>query len=186
MSAPENILAVTDGAKGLPTGTDPLEWALYYASLGLCVHPLWWIEDSACACPKGDACPRSGKHPILKEWQSKASIKREDICSWWDQWPLAHVGIATGARSGIIVIDLDKKPGKDGLASLKALGSIPRTAIARTGTGGLHIFLRHPGGHVSNSAGKLGAGIDVRGDGGYVVAAPSRHISGGVYEWVKS
>ncbi len=62
-------------------------------------------------------------------------------------------------------------------------GALPETVRAETGGGGEHHFFRHPGGEVRNSAGKLGAGVDVRGDGGYIVVPPSPHPSGRRYTW---
>jgi hypothetical protein len=85
-----------------------------------------------------------------------------------------------------VVLDID--PPHGGHASLAAVlaehGSLPGGRTVRTGSGGAHIYLAHPGVKVRNNAGtKLGPGIDVRGDGGYVIAPPSRHASGAVYTW---
>ena len=160
-----------------------LNAALEYAARGWRVFPCWWIENRQCACPKGAACPSPGKHPLTRHSANDASTDPVQIRTWWTRRPLAHVAIATGAESGLVVIDLDRKPGKDGVASLKALGKVPATLTARTGSGGLHLYFRHPGGCVPNSVGKLGPGIDVRGDDGYVIAPPSGHISGGHYAW---
>ncbi len=88
------------------------------------------------------------------------------------RYPNANVAIATGAISGLVVIDID---GPDGEASLATLPPMPETRIVQTGRG-RHLYFAHPGGAVPNSAGKLGKGIDVRGDSGYVVAPPSRHL----------
>jgi hypothetical protein len=150
------------------------------------VSPLWWIQDGQCACPKGAACASPGKHPLTPNGVKDATDDPVQLAAWREQYPFAHWAVATGARSGVIVIDLDRKPGKDGIALLaamaKARGGLPRTRMVRTGSGGLHLYFKHPGGHVPNSAGKLGPGIDVRGDGGYVVAPGSGHISGGRYK----
>lgn len=148
--------------------------------------PLWWIEGGRCACPEADDCDSPGKHPLTRNGVKDATDDEAQIQAWRAKYPKAHWGVATGARSGVVVIDLDRKPGKDGIASLKALaephGGVPHTHLVRTGSGGLHLYFKHPGGWVPNSAGKLGPGIDVRGDGGYVVAAGSGHISGGAYK----
>lgn len=93
--------------------------------------------------------------------------------------------MATGARSGLVVIDVDPaRGGEESLARLQSLmGSLPRTLTARTGGGGLHLYYRHPGVELCNTAGRLPGvaeelpGVDLRGDGGYVVAAPSRHAT---------
>ncbi len=148
--------------------------------------PLWWIEDGRCACPAADDCDSPGKHPLTRNGVKDATDDEAQIQTWRTKYPKAHWGVATGVRSGVVVIDLDRRPGKDGIASLKVLaephGGVPHTRLVRTGSGGLHLYFRHPGGWVPNSAGKLGPGIDVRGDGGYVVSAGSGHISGGIYK----
>lgn len=135
-------------------------------------------SDGSCGC--GDrTCTDAGKHPAVR-WG-------RDHLGPGVQLPIPPgygVGLATGERSGVVVIDLDRKNGVDGLESLRALGSIPDTLASRTGSGGLHLYFRWPGFAVKNSAGVLGPGIDVRGDGGYVVLPPSPHRSGGRYFWI--
>lgn len=125
------------------------------------------------------------KTPLVK-WADVATSDERMAVGWWDNDPDANIGIACGRRSGIVVLDIDA--GKDGYESMQALveeyGQLPETPIAKTGGGGEHIFFKHPGIEIRNSAGKLGAGLDIRGDGGYVVAAPSIHPSGQSYEWL--
>jgi hypothetical protein len=93
--------------------------------------------------------------------------------------PDANVGVVTGAVSGVVVLDAD---GPEGLASLKALNTPATTWLARTGKG-LHQWFAHPGVAIGNRAG-LRPHLDVRGDGGYVIAPPSLHASGRRYEWL--
>jgi putative DNA primase/helicase len=147
--------------------------------------PLWWIENGECACPDGPACASPGKHPLTRNGVKNATDDQEQLKRWSEEFPQANWGLATGALAGVIVVDLDRKPGKDGVTSLRELaaphGGLPRTRVVRSGSGGLHLYFRHPGGHVPNSVGKLGPGIDVRGEGGYVVAEGSGHVSGGRY-----
>ncbi|MCY1078870.1 bifunctional DNA primase/polymerase [Archangium lansingense] len=157
--------------------------ALKYAARGWRVFPCWWTENGRCACPSGAACTSPGKHPLTRHGVKDASTDTGQIRAWWGRWPPAHVAIATGAESRLVVIDLDRKPGKDGVASLNALGQVPVTLSARTGSGGLHLYFKHPGGRVPSTSSKVGLGIDVRADYGYVIAPPSGHISGGRYEW---
>jgi len=102
---------------------------------------------------------------------------------WWRRWPEANVGVRTGAISGLVVLDID--PDHGGETSLgelvDAYADLPATLEVRTGGGGRHLYFAHPGGRVPNSAGALGTGLDVRGDGGYILAPPSRHASGASY-----
>lgn len=96
--------------------------------------------------------------------------------------PEANVGVRTGRVSGLVVVDLD---GEEGVQSMRALVDEHErfpAAWVRTGSG-WHAYLRHPGKRVGCSSGRLGPGIDVRGDGGYVVAPPSLHASGRRYGW---
>jgi len=101
------------------------------------------------------------------------------------RWPDANVGILTGAVSGLVVLDVDAQhQGLESLSRIEAAWSaLPPTVECRTGGGGRHLYYRHPGGQVRNKAG-LSPGIDLRGDGGYVVAPPSIHPSSSVYEWL--
>lgn len=125
------------------------------------------------------------KTPFVK-WADVATCDTQMLNGWFDNYPDANIGIACGKRSGIVVLDVDADRG--GYESLTALisvhGRLPETPVSKTGSGGEHIFFKHPGVEIRNSAGKLGQGLDIRGDGGYVVAPPSIHPNGNVYEWV--
>jgi hypothetical protein len=127
------------------------------------------------------------KTPLVR-WADMATTEENMILGWWDVNPDANIGIACGKRSGIIVLDVDA--GHGGYESLTELfekyGKFPDTPISQTGSGGEHIFFRHPGVEIRNSASKLGPGLDIRGDGGYVVAPPSIHANGKSYEWIIS
>jgi hypothetical protein len=93
--------------------------------------------------------------------------------------------VRTGAGSGLVVVDVDTTHG--GGRSIRSLmdrhGDLRAVPRVRTGSGGWHLWFAHPGGHIPNSASRLGAGIDVRGDGGYVIAPPSGHASCRSYRW---
>jgi hypothetical protein len=141
--------------------------------------PIWWTSNGACACPVGVECGTPGKHPLTRHGAKDATLDVRQLEAWRAQWPLANWAIATG--DGLLVVDLDKRPGKDGVSSFAALGKVPRTRAARTGGGGMHLYFRVPC-RVPNTAGKLGPGIDTRGEGGYVLAPGSGHVSGGRYE----
>jgi hypothetical protein len=117
-----------------------------------------------------------------------ATTTSETISRWWRHWPDANVAVRTGAASGIVVLDVDPRHG--GARSLRRLaerhGPMPNLPRVRTGSGGWHLFFAHPGARVRNSAGLIGDGLDIRGDGGYVIAPPSFHASGHRYEWEQS
>ena len=146
--------------------------------------PLHRAENGNCACARGEACPHPGKHPRTLHGVKDATTDRKQIKAWWEKWPKANVGIATGAPSGIFVLDVDGATGKASLKELEAEhGRLPRTVTVKTGNG-RHLYFRSAGGRIGNSAGRLGKGIDVRGDGGYVVGAGSVHYSGAIYRYV--
>jgi len=154
------------------TNTTPeeLSGALAYASLGWHVFP----------------CEPAGKRPLTDHGLKDATTDPEQLRAWWAHWPDANVAIVTGAISGLVVIDVDAD--KDGEATLELLealhGQLPETVRAITGGDGWHYLFAHPGGEIRNTAGRLGRGVDTRGDGGYIIAAPSLHASGQRYEWV--
>lgn len=168
--------------------------ALGYAARGWRVLPLWEIRaDGTCACGKPNDAPkhRPGKHPRIARWQFGATTNPDLIIGWWRRWPCAGIGIATGAGSGLVVIDVDD--GDVGDASLRAwqreVSPLPPTVTQQTGSGGRHRLFRHPGGDVRirNSAGKRNLRerpkVDIRGDGGFIVVAPTLHASGARYAW---
>jgi hypothetical protein len=171
---------------GVNLFSDPLSAALTYAESDWFVFPLHTPQQNGlCDCRKD--CSSPGKHPRTMNGLNGASNDPEQIRLWWQMWPQANVGIATGAKSGFFVLDVDEKHG--GRESIKTLvdkhGLFPERIYQRTGGGGWHILFKHPGiriGNVQNSD-RLGKGIDVRGDGGYIVVAPSLHPSGKRYEW---
>jgi hypothetical protein len=126
-----------------------------------------------------------GKRPLIR-WEGfqHAPASEADVRAWLRRWPDANVGIVTGMVSGIVVLDVD--PRHVGDLSLTEWtdrhGPLPETAEALTGGGGRHIYFRHPGAALRNRA-ALAPGIDLRGDGGLVVAPPSVHPSGKRYTW---
>jgi hypothetical protein len=111
-----------------------------------------------------------------------ASRDRHVIVGWFQDQPW-NLGIATGSKSGVVALDIDPRHGGDhSLAALeRENGQLPTTWRFLTGGGGEHVLFRCPNGIVPNSAQKIAPGIDVRGDGGYIVAPPSRHASGRSY-----
>lgn len=158
--------------------------ALARAGEGWAVHPLWGIVNGQCECQRGAACQTAGKHPRLTEWQKKATKDPATIRTWWARWPHANIGGATGRKSGRNVLDIDPRHGGD--VSLELLESeyrpLPETQESVTGSGGRHLHFAY-GGPLSNTAGVLGPGLDIRSDGGNIVLPGSVHINGKIYEY---
>jgi hypothetical protein len=161
-----------------------IEWALAYASRGWHVFPLHTVRQGQCSC--GHDCGKNaGKHPRVKGGFKAATTDPLPIAAWWAKWPDANIGIATGRASGFFVLDID---GPQGLATLQTLvaenGPLPRTPIVKTARG-WHLYFTMPISGVGIPC-STGDDLDVRGDGGYVVAPPSNHLSGHVYKWCEN
>ena len=151
-----------------------LHGCMLAVGMGLRIFPVFGVVDGKCTC--GDPrCRVPGKHPMVR-WRNVATKDRAIIKRWCDRYPEMNVGACTG--HGVVVIDCDPRHG--GNASQL---SLPPTLEALTGSGGSHHFFW---GDSHNSAGVIAPGIDVRGEGGYVVIAPSLHVSGKSYSWVDS
>lgn len=151
--------------------------AHYYADLGLRVVPV----------------KPGTKRPVMEAWQDAATTDHDQIDAWWDAAPGRGVSIVTGAASGVWVLDVDEHEGVSGsdmLADLEATyGRLPDTPTVLTGGGGQHLYFAWPDGvTIRNDAGKrLGPGLDVRAEGGQVVAPPTRHKETGQrYVWETS
>ncbi len=151
--------------------------ALRYQALGWSVIPLRWSGDV-----------ENRKKPQVESWDSyqQTAATEDQVRSWCSQWPQANIGVVMGEVSGLVAIDLDGPKAVDLLRSVHV--AVPLTASVSTGKG-FHAYYRYPGYPVSNRARLLddgqGSAVDVRGDGGYVVAPPSVHGSGRVYRWVR-
>ena len=167
---------------------DIIDHARLYLSLGFSVLPLHFPlrrgEHLVCSCGNAD-CRQPAKHPVgrlVSRGLLDASRDRTTVERWFAN-TTHNIGIATGAVSGIIALDIDPRhDGHETLARIEQThGPLPPTWRFLTGGGGEHILFRHPCGKIANSAGALGPGIDVRGDGGYIVAPPSMHICGRPY-----
>lgn len=148
---------------------DCAQAALGYLALGWSVLPV----------KPRDKRPLLAWEPLQHERPAPA-----EVLGWFARWPAANIGIVTGAVSGLVVLDVD--PHHGGAESLERLalgrGTLPATVEAVTGGGGRHLYFRHPGAVVGNRVG-LRPGLDLKGDGGYVVAPPSLHPSGRRYAW---
>jgi len=153
--------------------------ALAYARHGIPVLPVHAPDPrGGCSCDKGVSCERPGKHPHLRHGLTEASTDPRLIELWWARWPGANIGLRTGVAMD--VADVDSAEGWHGLCHLLG-GELPAGPRVRTGGGGWHFWFRPLG--YGNRV-RLLPGLDWRGNGGYVVAPPSRHASGADYRWV--
>jgi len=128
------------------------------------------------------------KQPLTPHGFKDASSDESIIREWWSRWPDAGIGIPTGKINNIIVldIDMDSERGLDGEAALQDLliresAEIPTTRTIRTPRGGRHLYFKHPDRPVKNSTSKIGLGLDIKGDGGYIIAPPSHNGNGKNY-----
>lgn len=164
---------MTARAAAGPWDESPLEYALAYAAVGLRVLPI-----------------RPGsKYPPMQAWQDAATTNDTILRSWWTQLYAGHgCGLALGRWGDrwVFALDLDEhQPGVSGRDTLEQLeqehGPLPVGPRALTGAGGLHLLFEAPC-EIRN--GTLGPGVDVRGQGGQIVVAPSIHPDTGVaYAW---
>lgn len=169
---------------------DVLRWGRLYIARLWHVFPCWTVdEEGQCTCPLGGDCSDIGKHPIgdlVPNGFYDASCDPAKVEAWWGPGtPPRNIAIATGKVSRITVVDLDMGAGKVGNLTWKSLneGHVePDTLTACTGGGGLHLFFEYCS-DLKTGNNRLGKHIDVKNDGGYIVAPPSRHRSGRRYEW---
>lgn len=176
------------------------EAAFVYEAQGLKIIPLAGVQRTAegvqCSCFLGARCPSPAKHAKVP-WGPVSAFQTEPfthhkVANWWHPhfgyWPDANIGLPTGVND-LAVLDVDVKHG--GLASLEKLMvetgvDLTDTFIQETGSGGWHLIFEAPPGGIksdSESFGEEYPGLDTRGRGGLIVAAPSRHISGGRYKF---
>jgi hypothetical protein len=126
------------------------------------------------------------KTPLIPDWPHQASDRSENIDFWSKRWPGSNWGVATGAGSGAFVVDFDGDAGRKAIENFTGAYGTEwlQTRTAKTPRG-LHLWYIWPDGEtrIRNSAGKIAEGVDVRGEGGYVVIPPSIHPSGAAYTW---
>lgn len=158
-----------------------LRAALDYAAHGDPVFPIWPAEGNRCGC--ADDCGSPGKHPIgscVPNGLKNATTDEATLTRWFTHYPQANLAVRTGITC--TVLDVDRAAG--GRETLDRLerrhGDLPEAPTVLTGGGGAHYyFAAVPG--LGNSSGKIGPGLDIRGEGGYVLVPPSNHVSGGLY-----
>lgn len=131
-------------------------------------------------------CKPGSKKPNTEHGVKDATRDEDVITEWWRKEPRSNIGVATGVASGIIAVDLDGEEGPFNFAEMASHNGtqVPPALWQRTPSGGFHAVFEHPGGVLNNSAKKLADGIDTRGDGGYIVVAPSEIWDVGRYEWM--
>jgi hypothetical protein len=165
-----------------------LDAALGHAARGIPVYPVHWPRPTpgattlGCSCPRGPACDRPAKHPLVRHGIHDATTSPAQLERWWRRWPHANVGLATG-----VIFDALDVDGPAGLAALRQLARaanlrLPGPLVA-TGGGGWHYWFRPTG--LGNRPPRGLAYVDWRGIGGCVLAPPSRHASGGTYRWLR-
>lgn len=162
-----------------------LNAALSYAALGFPVIPLHTINQKGyCTCGMGTDCASPGKHPKTKHGLKDASKDIDQIKKWWPKEFLpSNIGIMTGGKNGLVVVDVDGDEGFEALGAGRVEDlkdeSVPCVKTGR----GYHFFFKSqiP---IKTKPGFVNK-VDLKSEGGYVVAAPSKHISGVRYEWVK-
>jgi putative DNA primase/helicase len=161
--------------------------ALDYAARGIPVFPSHYPigTDNGLRCSCGNPeCDRKAKHPRTEHGFKDATTLKSLIEQWWAKWPNANIGIPTGAASGFDVIDIDNETAQQKLKEI--VGDTAPAALQKTGRGWQLGYA-----HAVDSGLTIGTaiggidGLDFRGDGGYIIAAPSRHINGNFYAWVR-
>jgi len=156
--------------------------AINYAKRGWPIFPVHTVMAGSCSCGNAD-CSSPGKHPMTQNGCKDATTDQRQVEQWWSASPKANIGIRTGKESGVFVLDID--PDHGGAESLAGLceefSKLPETWTAETGGGGRHYYFQYPDEELRNRN-SLRPGVDIRGEGGYVVAAPSNHIKG-CYRW---
>jgi len=169
-----------------------LEWAKWWHNKGFSVVPVHHVlEDGSCSCSQGKNCPSPGKHPAPNRWavfQEKCADEHT-LEMWFDgRYKDFNIGVVTGKVSGnVFAVDVDTADGKNGIDSLMDLFEsneyFPETLKQTTGGGGMHYLFTAPDDKtIITGKNTLGSGIDTRGEGGFIVVAPSNHKSGKSYK----
>jgi hypothetical protein len=169
-----------NSAETPPVQPNALPQALTYVAKGWHVFPV----------PPGEKKSyKSAKFSDGRQWG--ATTDAEEVNRDFQRWPDANVGIVTGPKSGFFVVECDTPEGHDvdGIASLAMVvakhGALPETLMAESPSGSLHHYFKYPDSiKITNTASRIAPGIDVRGDGGMVVAPPSVKPGLGTYRWI--
>jgi hypothetical protein len=143
-------------------------------------------------------CVPGAKNPLLKPDEKNtqaqpggfrmATTDARQVAEWWRRWPAANIGVPTGTASGVEIVDVDRKPGGDGFASLeraRRAGLVPGwLAVVRSASGGAHFYFPADPDRPQRSWQAAKAHVDFRGDGGYIIVPPSAVTGSGPYALV--
>lgn len=165
----------------------PLDLALSYTAQDWPVFPCRSAASDTVDPHTGEIITMGEKTPLTSNGFKAATKTQRIIERWWSDWPDAAVGLPTGSATGFFALDIDNKPGGangfDWLSDMEAEhGPLPPTARVTSPNGGLHIYFKYVVG--TRNRGALGAGVDIRSEGGYVLAAGSTMHDGRTYKWV--
>jgi hypothetical protein len=167
--------------------------AIEYARRGWRVIPLHHLrqvgERPICGCFKRETCRTPGKHPMIKNWRETASSDPALVAQWWRVWPRANIGLLMGGGARLVTIDIDGSTGRSSWEAFQnTFEPVPETLRQTTGRaeGGEHFLFTVDTDFdldkIRNRA-RIAPGVDVRAEGGLIVAAPSVHPTGVVYAW---
>jgi len=124
------------------------------------------------------------KAPLTRHGYKDATVSPNQIRMWSELYPDANIAIATGRVSGLIVLDVDGEEGEESLKALAETGIVfPQGPCVRSGRG-RHIYMRYDR-HMKSSVSRLAPNLDIRADGGSIIAPPSIHASGREYTWAQ-
>jgi hypothetical protein len=170
----------------------PLQYALEFIKNGLAVLPLWGVSDGICDCSTGSECRSAGKHPhsqLARNGVYSASTDEAIIRKWFKRDARINLGLAMGGPLNLICVDIDPRNDGDAtycdLVEAHGVDAFPATFTQRTGGNGWHRVYQLPSGIAPKTGtlkAELGPGVDIKGQGGLIVAAGSMHSSGRMYE----
>jgi Bifunctional DNA primase/polymerase, N-terminal/Primase C terminal 1 (PriCT-1) len=161
-----------------------LKAALSFAKAGIPVFPIHSVGKDGCSCGISE-CSAPGKHPRTNHGFKDATTDRAQVRAWWNAWPSANIGIPTGSATDLVVLDIDHRHGGDkSLLALERRYDRVGEPTVQSGGGGQHFYLHSSDPDIRSKA-DVARGIDVRANGGYIVAPPSMHVSGQRYRWLR-
>ncbi len=168
------------------TPPSPGAIAVAYAEMGWPCFPCRHEAEDVYDHQTGEIEERGPKTPLTANGVHGAYKRADVVGRAWGRYPDAMIGLPTGSPTGFFVLDIDAKPGAangfDWLAAMETEhGPLPETARVTTPNGGVHIYFKHNEG--VRNRGALGAGVDIRGEGGYVIGAGSAMGDGRRYDW---